>query len=71
MAAMQQYLSSRMRSGRLRPLPDIAAAARLIIELTVFWAVHRYWDPHPQEIDDRLAEDTVVRFITGALLKED
>jgi hypothetical protein len=36
----------------------------------VFWAVHRHWDPHPQRVDESVAEETVVRFIVGALAKE-
>ena len=45
-------------------------AARIIMETIVTWAVHRHWDPSPQVIDDRIAEDTVVQFIVGGLLKE-
>ncbi|MBI4514252.1 MAG: TetR family transcriptional regulator [Deltaproteobacteria bacterium] len=67
MATLAQYLERRIRSGKLRAVPDVTAAARLIIETTVFWAVHRHWDPHPQKVDDKVALDTVVRFIVGAL----
>jgi len=59
-----------MRRKLLRPLPDAAVAARLLIETIVFWAVHRHWDPHPQTVDEAVAKDTVVRFIVGALVKE-
>lgn len=70
MALLEEYLKNRIRSGKLRSVPDVPAAARLIIENVVFWAVHRHWDPHPQKVDDAVAEDTVVRFILGALVKE-
>jgi AcrR family transcriptional regulator len=70
LAAVEQYLESRIRGGQIRAVPDVPTAARLIVETTVFWAVHRHWDPHPQAIDDRVAEDTVVRFMVGALVKE-
>ena len=65
-----QYLEDRSRRKRLRPVPDAAVAARLLIETVVFWAVHRHWDPHPQRVDESVAKETVVRFIVGALAKE-
>jgi AcrR family transcriptional regulator len=70
MGGLEQYLHARIAAGQLRAVPDIPAAARLIIEVTAFWAVHRHWDPHPQTIDDAVAEATVVRFVVGALVKE-
>ena len=65
-----QYLEDRTRRKLLRSLPDPAVAARLLIETVVFWAVHRHWDPHPQAVDEVVAEDTVVRFVVNALTKE-
>ena len=67
MDGLTRYLDARIRHQLLRPVPDTAVAARLIIETMVFWAVHRHWDPHPQTVDDAVAQDTVVRFIVGAL----
>jgi AcrR family transcriptional regulator len=69
-AQLAAYLDLRARQRLLRPLPDTAVAARLIIETIVFWAVHRHWDAHPQPVDDAAAEATVVRFVVGALAKE-
>ncbi len=68
--ALSQYLADRMRRTLFRPVPDTTVAARLIIETTVFWAVHRHWDAHPQAVDDTVAQDTVVDFLVGALAKE-
>jgi len=65
-----QYLEDRSRRKLLRPVPDAAVAARLLIETVVFWAVHRHWDPHPQHVDESVAKETVVRFIVSALAKE-
>jgi AcrR family transcriptional regulator len=67
---LARYLDDRARRKLLRPIPDTAAAARLIIETTVFWAVHRHWDAHPQEVSEAVARDTVVHFIANALAKE-
>ena len=69
--ALAQYLGDRMRRKLLRSLPDPAVAARLLIETIVFWAVHRHWDPHPQTVEDAVAEETVVRFVVGALAKKE
>jgi AcrR family transcriptional regulator len=66
---MSQYLERRIRSGLLRPVPDVTAAARLVIETVVFWAVHRHWDPHGESVTDAIAKDTVVHFIVSALVK--
>lgn len=67
---LTQYLEDRTRRKLLRPVPDPAVAARLVIETIVFWAVHRHWDPHPQAVEESVAKETVVRFIVGALAKE-
>lgn len=69
-ATVAHYLETRMRRKLLRPLPDVAVTARLIIEAVSFWAVHRYWDPHPQVVDETVARDTVMQFILNALGKE-
>lgn len=61
-----QLLADRIRRGALRPVPDPVVAARLILETTVFWAVHRHWDAHPQVVSDELARETVVHFTVGA-----
>jgi len=69
-ASLGQYLEERIRRGKLRPVPDIAVMARLIIETIVFWAVHRPWDPHPQAVEESVARRTVVQVICDALVKE-
>jgi AcrR family transcriptional regulator len=70
MAMLTQYLENRMRRKLVRPAPDVAVAARLLLETLVFWAVHRHWDPHPQPVDDAVARETVIQFIVNALTKE-
>jgi AcrR family transcriptional regulator len=67
---LTQYLEDRTRRKLLRPLPDPAVTARLLIETCVFWAVHRHWDAHPQAVEDAVAKDTVVRFVVAALAKD-
>jgi AcrR family transcriptional regulator len=70
MTLLERYVESRHRAGQLRSMPDVTAAARVIVEMIAFWAVHRHWDPHPQSIGEDVAEETVVRFVVGALVKE-
>jgi AcrR family transcriptional regulator len=67
---LSKYLEDRTRRKLLRPLPDPTVTARLLIETTVFWAVHRHWDSHPQPVEEAVAKETVVRFIVSALAKE-
>ncbi len=68
---LTEYLADRFRRKRLRPAPDAAVAARLVLELLVFWAVHRHWDPSPQPIADDLARATAVHMVVSALAKEE
>ncbi len=68
---LSQYLAARVRRCLVRPVPDLAAAARLVLELIVFWAVHRHWDAHPEAIAEPIARATVIRFVTDALTEEE
>src|SRR6266851_4459980 len=60
---LQSYLDGRVRGGLLRTFPDTAVAARIAIEILVFWAVHRHWDPQPQIVEEAEVRDTVIKFI--------
>ncbi len=70
LAMLARYISDRIESGVFKEVPDMLVTARVIIEMIAFWAVHRHWDPHPQEIDENVAEDTVVMFARRTLVKE-
>jgi len=71
LALLEHYIRERTARGSMRSLPDVAAGARLILETTVFWAVHRHWDAHPQAVSEATAEATVVHFVVAALTKEE
>lgn len=64
---LARYLRSRIRRKLLPEVPDVAAAARFVLETVVFWAVHRHWDPSPRPIDERVAERLVVALVCNAL----
>ena len=61
------YLQARIARGLIGPVPDVRATARLVMETTVFWAVHRHFDARPEQVTDELARETVVQFIVRAL----
>lgn len=67
---LSRYLRRRIDDGLLRRVPDVAAAARFVIESVATWAVHVHWDPAPQGIDSHTAEETVVQFLLGGFLEE-
>lgn len=68
LALLRRYLEDRIRRRRLAPVAAPAVTARIVLETVVFWAVHRHWDPLPQEVDDRAAEAAVVEFVVRALV---
>jgi AcrR family transcriptional regulator len=70
LSLLARYLDDRSRRGRLRRFEDEAVAARIVLETLIFWSVHRHWDPHPQSVDEATAENTAIRFIVSALVKE-
>jgi AcrR family transcriptional regulator len=67
----ERYLARRIEAGKLRPVPDVAIAARLVIETVAWFAWHRHGDPVPQPMDDELARDTVVAVLARGLLPGD
>jgi AcrR family transcriptional regulator len=70
LSLLARYLGDRARRGRLRRFEDSAVAARIVLETLVFWAVHRHWDPSPQDVDEAAARRSVLSFLTSALVKE-
>jgi AcrR family transcriptional regulator len=67
--ALTRYLHARIRTHQLAPVPDVAVAARFVIESIAVWAVHIHWDPSPQPIEPEAAEETVVQLVVRALAK--
>jgi len=65
---LQQYLETRIAQRRLRPVPHVQGASRLILEAVADFAMHRHLDPDPVRIDDGAAREAVVDFVVHALL---
>jgi AcrR family transcriptional regulator len=68
LAALTKYLNGRVQAGMLRPTPDCAATARLVLETLTWFARHRFSDPDGAAIPDDLAEDTAVDALVHALV---
>jgi AcrR family transcriptional regulator len=66
-AALCRYLESRIAAGVLAAVPDVAIAARMIIETVTTWAVHRHWDREPQAMAEAQVQASVEMFIVEAL----
>jgi AcrR family transcriptional regulator len=68
LAALTDYLDSRIKTGSLRATPDTPATARLVLETLTWFARHRHSDPYGAAIPDRLAEDTAIDALVHALV---
>jgi AcrR family transcriptional regulator len=60
------YLERRIAEGELPEVPDPATAARLILETTAFFAMHRHNDPDAASITDEAARATVLHALANA-----
>lgn len=69
-AALVAYLEQRIAKKRLRRVPSTHVAARAILEMVAFWAVHRHWDPSPQLVDEGDVEATLIEMALFGLTKE-
>lgn len=69
-ALLADYLEQRVQQGRLRAMPDVNLAARMILETIALWAIHMPWDPAPQPFDDEQVEASVADLIVNAYAKE-
>jgi AcrR family transcriptional regulator len=67
-AALTAYLDRRTAAGLLRPTPDTAATARLVLETLTWFARHRFSDPYGAAISDKLAEETAVDALMHTLV---
>jgi AcrR family transcriptional regulator len=62
------YLRRRIRSGRLRPVPDVPTSARFIVETIAWFAWHRIGDPDSAMLDDDSCRATVRHLLLAAFL---
>lgn len=62
------YIRRRSDAGYFRGLPDPDAAARVITEVTAYFAMHRHYDAHPTTMDETTAGDLAVTVILRTFL---
>jgi AcrR family transcriptional regulator len=65
---IETYLSMRIESGQLRPVPDTAATARFLVESISWFANHRHGDQDSANITDEMAEQVCVDMLVHGLL---
>ena len=63
-----EHLREWIRVGELPPVPDVAAAARFIVETIAWFAMHRYGDPDSAMLDDDACRRTVRHLLLAAFL---
>lgn len=63
------YLEQRIADKVFMNVPDVKLAARFILESCMLWAVHMYWDPHPESLAEDKIEDTLVHFVLCGLIR--
>ena len=66
--ALGDYVRAHVESGAMRPVPDIPAAARFIVETIAWFAWHRIGDPDSAMLDDDACRSTVRHLLLSAFL---
>jgi AefR-like transcriptional repressor, C-terminal domain len=70
LAQIGDYLQEQISAGRLRPVPDVPAAARFIVETIAWFAMHRHGDPDSAMLDDEACRRTVRHLLLAAFLNQ-
>ncbi len=65
---LAEYIQDRARRGLLAASTHPLVLARVCVETLAFWAVHRHWDPQPQDVPEPVARQVATGFVVGALL---
>lgn len=68
LARLGDYLRRHIRSGALRPVPDVPAAARFVTETVTWFAWHRLDDPDSTTLDGAACRRTVRHLLLTAFL---
>jgi AcrR family transcriptional regulator len=65
--ALARYIARGVEAGELRTAADPEIAARTMVEICGFWAVHRHWDMDRQIVDEDRVRASVIEMICAAL----
>lgn len=66
--SLRRYLQQRIDGGYLRPVPDVATTARLVLETQAWFSRHRHGDLDSADIDDATARATVIDVLVAGLV---
>jgi hypothetical protein len=69
-ALLATYLEKRVTEGKLRPVPNLQLAARMVLETIALWAIHMPWDASPRLFAEDAVENAVVDMLVHAYAKE-
>jgi AcrR family transcriptional regulator len=69
-ALLASFLEARIAEGRIRHVPDVQLAARMMLETIALWAIHMPWDPSPRPYPVDAVENAVVDLLLHAFAKE-
>lgn len=67
---LANYLEKRSVAGKLRSLPNLQLAARMLLETIALWAIHMPWDASPRPFPDEEVESALVDMLVHAYVKE-
>jgi AcrR family transcriptional regulator len=69
-ALLATYLEKRVVNGKMRHVPNVQLAARMVLETVALWAIHMPWDASPRPFADDDVENAVVDMLVHAYTKE-
>jgi AcrR family transcriptional regulator len=69
-ALLAAYLEKRVAEGKLRPVPNVQLAARMVLETVALWAIHMPWGASPRPFAAEAVEGAVVDLLVHAYSKE-
>jgi AcrR family transcriptional regulator len=69
-ALLATYLEKRAQAGKVRRIPNVQLAARMVLETIALWAIHMPWDPSPRPFAEDEVENAVVDMLIHAYAKE-
>jgi AcrR family transcriptional regulator len=69
-ALLATYLEKRAVGGKMRQVPNLQLAARMVLEPIALWAIHMPWDASPRPFADDEVENALVDMLVHAYAKE-
>ncbi len=65
-ALLATYLERKIAEGRLRAVPNVQLAARMVLETIALWTIHMPWDASPRSFVDEDVETAVLDLLVNA-----